>query len=59
MTLFSLSPCWFVMSSGKITPREDERMSSGSLDSGPERRILSVSMLACGSLGGEGNVDEL
>ena len=47
MTLLSRSPCWFVMSSGKMTPREEERMSSGSLETGPERRILSVSMVFC------------
>jgi hypothetical protein len=32
------------MSSGKMTPSEEERMSSGSLDSEPLRRILSVSI---------------
>ena len=33
------------MSSGKITPSEEERISSMSLDSEPLRRILSVSIV--------------
>lgn len=38
------SPCWFVMSSGKMTPREAARMSSGS-EEGFGKWILSVSIL--------------
>lgn len=38
------SPCWFVMSSGKMTPRAEERMSSGSVV-GLGKWILSVSIL--------------
>lgn len=35
----------YKLSSGKITPSDEDKISSGSLQSGPLRRILSVSIL--------------
>ena len=49
MTDEPASPCWFVMSSGKMTAREEESMSSGSCSidgSVVRRRILSVSIIS-------------
>lgn len=47
MTGVEGSPCWFVMSSGKMTPRLEDRISSGSLV-GFGKWILSVSILVYG-----------